>query len=423
MSAGGISYSGIVNYGKATLPSVEAGLGSMNILRDPPKMIMTRKIDKVGQTSSLTTMIDESGDRAAGSILVYARGVNPFASVDYSNYGNNGGQYVGGFSSSGTPGKQAYLPYRIGSSFRPPVIPQQSLLPLSRQPRVMFSQVTQPEFIDFSKKMTCPQPAEKTKGIKKDREMLKTFVPPTRKFIMELPPVEPFEVKYVIQNRIKVSAHSGTKTLEIPTQTNLQYNTNVIRNDPLHVEGRTNISSRVNKNGNSTFNTGKYIQDAPRGEFNTNPNQNIQNTPIDELYDFSNIKTRNITNIDYIVPEKGFEKQEYIHNDLVRGRTLPEYSIRTNQSQNIHVTPVESIQRTMQLNRPNIVGITNQSGGYTRSDNNFSRDYRLNPTISAGGFEGRGSMPQVYKENNVTLDSQKTTMREKIMDMQMGRNS
>ena len=60
MSAGGLSYSGISNYGKVTLPSVEAGLGSMNILRDPPKSIMTRRIDKVGETSSITEMIDLS---------------------------------------------------------------------------------------------------------------------------------------------------------------------------------------------------------------------------------------------------------------------------------------------------------------------------------------------------------------------------
>ena len=49
-----ISYSGLTNYGKAVNPSVEMGLGSMNILRDPPRSITTRRVDKVGQTSSLT---------------------------------------------------------------------------------------------------------------------------------------------------------------------------------------------------------------------------------------------------------------------------------------------------------------------------------------------------------------------------------
>ena len=58
-----LSYSGIVNYGKVTLPSVESWGTNMNILKDPPKSVHTRKIDKVGETSAITTSIDESGDR------------------------------------------------------------------------------------------------------------------------------------------------------------------------------------------------------------------------------------------------------------------------------------------------------------------------------------------------------------------------
>ena len=65
MSAGGLSYSGLVNYGRVTLPSVETWGTNMNILKDPPKSIMTRKIDKVGDTSSITEMIDQSGNRAS----------------------------------------------------------------------------------------------------------------------------------------------------------------------------------------------------------------------------------------------------------------------------------------------------------------------------------------------------------------------
>ena len=87
-----ISYSGLTNYGKATLPSVESWGTNMNILRDPPKSIMTRRIDKVGETSSITELIDGSGNRNCEAISLYARGINPFVSVDYGNAGNNGGQ-------------------------------------------------------------------------------------------------------------------------------------------------------------------------------------------------------------------------------------------------------------------------------------------------------------------------------------------
>ena len=104
-----ISYSGLSNYGKTTLPSVEGALGSMNILRDPPKSITTRKINKVMDTSEITTMLDEATDRASESILPFARGVNPSVTVSYNNYGKNGGQNNN--YSSGN--KQAYGPYVV----------------------------------------------------------------------------------------------------------------------------------------------------------------------------------------------------------------------------------------------------------------------------------------------------------------------
>ena len=59
-----ISYSGLSNYGKATLPSVDTWGTNMNILKDPPKSIQTRRIDRVGQTSDITSMIDDSENRA-----------------------------------------------------------------------------------------------------------------------------------------------------------------------------------------------------------------------------------------------------------------------------------------------------------------------------------------------------------------------
>ena len=79
-----ISYSGLTSYGKNSLPSVESWGGNLNILRDPPKSITTRRIDKVGQTSYITDMIDESTTRSDEAILRFARGVNPSVSVSYT---------------------------------------------------------------------------------------------------------------------------------------------------------------------------------------------------------------------------------------------------------------------------------------------------------------------------------------------------
>ena len=47
MSAGGLSYSGLINHGKITLPSVESWGQNNSLLKDPPKSLYTRKIDKL----------------------------------------------------------------------------------------------------------------------------------------------------------------------------------------------------------------------------------------------------------------------------------------------------------------------------------------------------------------------------------------
>ena len=88
MSSGGLSYSGLINYGKSTLPSVDSWGTNMHIIKDPLKSIMTRRKDKVGQDNIITDTIDESGSRINEAISHYARGVNPCVSVSYSNNSN-----------------------------------------------------------------------------------------------------------------------------------------------------------------------------------------------------------------------------------------------------------------------------------------------------------------------------------------------
>lgn len=161
-----LSYSGIVNYGKVTLPSVDSWGTNMNILRDPPKSVTTRKIDKVGETSVITSKIDESGDRACEAINYYARGVNPMVAMSYSNVGNNGGQRSGSIQTGG--GGEAFLPYRVmrDGAFRPPSRRQEELLPLSRLPRIWTYMETQKYAPDYSKRMRNCGTAENTKEVK-----------------------------------------------------------------------------------------------------------------------------------------------------------------------------------------------------------------------------------------------------------------
>ena len=73
-------YNKMIQYPKqehVTLPSVESWGTNMNILRDPPKAVWTRRIDKVSQTQEITRLIGEdNGDRICEMIKVYPRGIN-----------------------------------------------------------------------------------------------------------------------------------------------------------------------------------------------------------------------------------------------------------------------------------------------------------------------------------------------------------
>lgn len=159
-----ISYHGIVgNRRLTTLPSVEDWGTNTNILRDPPKSIQTRRIDKVNQAGELNEMFYHSGDRFAENLTVYARGVNPMVSVEFQNSGLSRGK-AGGFSNpSGfassleTAGAGAKLPYRIldYGAFRPPILTQEQLLPLSRLPRNVTKAETNRGLADYSKTISC----------------------------------------------------------------------------------------------------------------------------------------------------------------------------------------------------------------------------------------------------------------------------
>jgi hypothetical protein len=267
-----ISYSGLTNYGKATNPSVEMGLGSMNILRDPPRSITTRRVDKVGQTSSITEMIDDSGNRACEAINLYARGVNPSVSVSYGNAGNNGGQRSSSvFGSNITGGLQAKLPYTImkDGAFRPPTRTQDQLLPLSRLPRVNTESFTQPGFVDYSKRLNCSEGVYRQ--IKKDT--IKACIRPTATYKINQQIREPFEVKYVIKNPVKfdsMAGFSGTRTRDLTIQ-DVKKPTRGLNDNILNTNAYSNKSGKTMINGEIDMNTNRYIQDVLYGDVQVNP--------------------------------------------------------------------------------------------------------------------------------------------------------
>jgi len=243
MSAGGLSYSGLINYGVVTLPSVDSWGTNMNILRNPSSSIMTRKIDKVGQDSSITAMVDNSTDRSCEAISVYARGVNPSVSVSYSNGGSNGGGLSGNLPGLNGRGTQASLPYPVikDGAFRPPILNQALTLPLSRLPRVWTSQFSNPGFADYTKKLRDCGTAETTREVK--NETLTAAIRPTTTYNMGLSAIpENQNITNTIKNNIiHNSANSGIRTIDL-TQQYVGNPTGEINSNTMHVFGQTNLN-------------------------------------------------------------------------------------------------------------------------------------------------------------------------------------
>lgn len=418
MSAGGLSYSALNNYGVVTLPSVDSWGTNMNILRDPPKSITTRRIDKVGENSSITTMIDDSGNRACEAIQVYARGVNPMVSVSYSNVGNNGGQRSSGLTTGGQT--HAFLPYRVmrDGAFRPPVRRQEDLLPLSRQPRAWTQAFTQKSFIDFSKKLRTCGTAFNTREVRD--EIIHNNVKPTAVYKMETPIKENFTVKNVIQPTINVTASSGIRTMD-RTQQEVKKPTKINR-DMVYAFAQSNKVGNKYVNNNSVS-TDRYMQDTNAHAVNSNVGApHIQTTPIDELIDMKDVRTSEVLTTNYRTAVSGMEQNNYIHDDIELRRTLPEHIARTNIG-NTRVNKSTSYENEIELERNTpLASMTINSGGRGETEIS-SRDYHLAPKISAGGFSVPASVPMTGRMQSVNehYESAKAKMSRDVMKNMEGR--
>lgn len=127
----------------ATLPSTDGAFGTLNIQRDPPKAIYVPYKQKATEDNMMIDWLNDT-DRFQENILNYQRGVNPMVSVSYGNEGMNGGQnrMSQGYGEINPLGSnQSYLPYSVmkDGEFRPPIIPPEQYLPLSRLPRIYKS--------------------------------------------------------------------------------------------------------------------------------------------------------------------------------------------------------------------------------------------------------------------------------------------
>ena len=417
-----INYNAIIGHKhKVTLPSVSAGLGSMYIPKNPTTSIHTRRITKVGETSSITSMIDDSGDRICEAIMTYSRGVNPMVSVSYGNQGNG---IMSGNITQNSSKPMSYMPYRImkDGDFRPPVYTQSDLLPLSRLPRTTTSSFTQPGFADYTKKLMYPQSCDKTAGVK--NEMIQGCVRPTATYNLHQGAIEPFEVKYVIQNPIQVSANSGIRTMDGTTQYVSKPRAN-IEDNPLYINAYTNKSLQKHVQENYvSLDAKNYTQDTRHSNIKSNMSQNIQITKIEDLIDFS-MPIKDITPISCKTIKTGYEKNEYIHNDPELVRKIPQGQIYTNTKNDNYVRPEPSYQSIQKRNTP-LTSMKLNIETFERNPTNsiINTYYNLKPTLSIGGFDSKGTKPILHRPDMINQhESDKDQMRKRVFDMQMGRTN
>lgn len=391
-----ISYSGLTNYGKVSLPSIEGWSTNLNILKDPPRSVMTRRIDKVGSTSAFNATVDSagSGDRITEAILHYPRGINPMASVSYSNNGNNGGQ---GFNGSGNAGGgvQASLPYKImtDGAFRPPIRTPYDLLPLSRLPRLPTSVPATKSFQDYSKSRQTCLAKDQERAVKK--LTLKTSIRPTKTLRLDKPAEAPYEVKYVIKNPIKVKGVSGVRTLDVKQQNNqvpVKGASNEIRQ--INIRSNSGGNSQFYKNSKAThFNPKRYLQNTLHSNVSSHKSGVINSKDASQLISHA-VRTQKPCNVSYdTVKTVEFNKNNYIHKDVELSRNLPQHEAMSSKTSRAnYINPsldtkakLKPATRRYQNARSNLSGI--------EEVNHTSRCYQLPEKLQIGGIEPTPTLP------------------------------
>ena len=431
-----LSYSAITNRGKVSLPSVDNWGSNLNILKDPPKSIHTRSKTLVGSNNDLIDEIGDSGNRIGEYINVYARGVNPFVSVTYSN-NNTGMNSNGSVSNQG----QAKLPYRImrDGAFRPPVLTQQDLLPLSRLPRTKTEANTNLGNVDFTKKLFNQDQQDNSRQIKD--QVLHTFVKPTAVYKIEKPQEQTYDIKFSIKEVIKkgtISAGFGCKNIvqtevKVPTAeiiknnlkaeatANLGDTRRFINNNEMYTEKyiqdsnahsvQTNMGTRQNYVAfdSDQFDTDRYIQDTNTTNASTNPSTNKHYTLINELADLADLPVKNKAMVvSTQAPVSKQDKVNYIHSDIELERNIPEYSATASKTENIYKFIEATNQIELERNTP-ITSFVSNIVGKSDVDNN-SKEARLNPKINAGSFSIPAGVPKITRSDRQNIDTARSRM-------------
>lgn len=230
--------SSLRSHPKVTLPSVDNGwLNNNTIIKDPPKSITTRRIDKVGSTQIVTDMVEDNGSRICGNIMKFPRGVNPASEYTLPQSQTVGNSTIRDNSNNPLtlrtdPGYQFHSQYGRGSggysarrimmyggAFRPPIYTQEQLLPLSRQPRIRTSCVTHPEMINYS-----ASPLENNLDMQKNVKdvVLQAPIDPTLKYVIERNQKQHNTEDFIQDKLLSQDVTSGVRPRDITLKENLK---------------------------------------------------------------------------------------------------------------------------------------------------------------------------------------------------------
>jgi hypothetical protein len=378
--------SALNNHAKATLPSIEGWGTNMNILRDPPKSIHTRRIDKVGDNSAITIMNGESPDRICEAITVYARGVNPMVGVSYQTYGNNGGN--------------AKLPYRImkDGEFRPPISGIDQTSSLSRLPRITTNINGKIKVTDYTKRLKNCGNKKNTKEVRE--AILKASASPTAVYRINKIQQPTYDVNNNIKETMKLNVTSGIKPMDIKQKINNKNITQVLK-DKLEVFANSNKGMSKRTGNINSVNTDNYIQDSLTHNASTNPNSYKYEIP-------TNINTDNyiqdVIAINQTAPVSSSKYNEYISTDITLEKLLPQYQIYSNKNNrkiNKKMEHENDIKTTRNI--PITEAITNaRINGNT---NYITTTPKLKETISAGGTGGinKSAIPMLNINPDIKL--------------------
>ena len=359
-----LSYSAITNNGKVTLPSVGSWGTNMNIIKDPPRSIMMRRIDKVGDNSDITKMIDNS-DRSAEAILRFARGVNPSVSVNYSNFGG---------SQQNFGNKQAFLPYTINKDgdFHPPVQAPQDLLPLSRLPRNTTFAITNPGMPHNLKELDNSRNQSVSSNVKP--EIISAHVRATKTYYLQKPFQEPFEFsKNGVQNIINKKATPNISSMNRTTELFVTDPSKGVNDNYKTVSAQSNLQEVKHQTLNEqNFNSDKYIQDTNAHSVYSNIGSYVDNGVFldEDMLELNDLKTKDINSINYKTTLSGIEQTKHIYENFeLFDRNLPEYEAHSNLIGDSK--KVSFIHKDLELERnlPEHQTRTNTNG--SRKDTNF----------------------------------------------------